>query len=218
MKTNIERGEQGESSGDQSPPTEGAAGRAAVKPSSELSDVVGVAPRREGGVKLGSTAAAEAPRWEYNRWHPRRAWRKGDYKSHGVVVCTPGQQQRQHQHQLQQVGEKADMGLSPSEGKRVCIRASREDAQSPSCAQPAVRIGWESRAIYHDRVHSAAGSIVAEGAGPWISGDDCSSTTTRGKTSAWRQVERHNNRTRYTTAAAAAAAAAGRSWRGQTWV
>ena len=94
MKTNIERGEQGESSGDQSPPTEGAAGRAAVKPSSELSDVVGVAPRREGGVKLGSTAAAEAPRWEYNRGHPHRAQRKGDFKSRGVAVRAPQQQQQ----------------------------------------------------------------------------------------------------------------------------
>ena len=43
MKTSIERRAQGESSGDQSPPTEGAAGRAAVPPSSELSDGEGVA-------------------------------------------------------------------------------------------------------------------------------------------------------------------------------
>ena len=46
MKTSIERGAQGESGGDQSPPTEGAAGRAAVPPSSELSDGEGVAARR----------------------------------------------------------------------------------------------------------------------------------------------------------------------------
>ena len=38
MKTSIERGAQGESGGVQSPPTEGAAGRAAVPPSSDLSD------------------------------------------------------------------------------------------------------------------------------------------------------------------------------------
>ena len=95
----------------------------------------------------------------------------------------------------------------------------REKTQSPRCAQPAVRISWESRAMYHGRVHSAAGSIVAEGAGAWISGADCSSTTTRGKASAWQQVERHNDRTHsMPAAAAAAAAAAGRSWRGQTWV
>ena len=53
MKTSIERGErgaQGESGGDQSPPTEGVARRAAVPPSSELSDGEGVAGRREGGI------------------------------------------------------------------------------------------------------------------------------------------------------------------------
>ena len=50
MKTSIERGAQGESGGDQSPPTEGATGRAAVPPSSGLSDgEEGVAARREGG-------------------------------------------------------------------------------------------------------------------------------------------------------------------------
>ena len=43
MKTSIERGAQGESGGDQSPPTEGAEGRAAVPPSSELFG-------REGGI------------------------------------------------------------------------------------------------------------------------------------------------------------------------
>ena len=51
MKTSIERGAQGESGGDQSPPIEGAPGRAAVPPSSELSDgEEGVAARREGGI------------------------------------------------------------------------------------------------------------------------------------------------------------------------
>ena len=43
MKTIIECGAQGESGGDQSPPTEGAAGRAAVPTSSELFDGEGVA-------------------------------------------------------------------------------------------------------------------------------------------------------------------------------
>ena len=47
MKTSIERGVQGESGGDQSQPTEGAAGRVAVPPSSELSVGEGVAARRE---------------------------------------------------------------------------------------------------------------------------------------------------------------------------
>ena len=52
VKTSIEREAQGESSGEQSPPTAGAAGRAAVPPSSELSDDEGVAARREGGVPV----------------------------------------------------------------------------------------------------------------------------------------------------------------------
>ena len=46
----FERGAQGESGGEQSPPTKGATGRAAVPPSSELSDGEGVAARREGGI------------------------------------------------------------------------------------------------------------------------------------------------------------------------
>ena len=52
MKTSIEREAQGESDGDQSPPTAGAAEKAAVPPSSssELSDGEGVAARREGGI------------------------------------------------------------------------------------------------------------------------------------------------------------------------
>ena len=80
----------------------------------------------------------------------------------------------------------------------------------------------ESCAMYHYRVHFAAASLVAEGAGACIPGADCSSTTTRGEASAWQQVERHINRAHSVSAAAAAAAAAataaGRSWRGQTWV
>ena len=50
MKTNIERGAQGESGGNQSPPTEGAAWGAAVPLSSELSVGEGVAARREGDI------------------------------------------------------------------------------------------------------------------------------------------------------------------------
>ena len=49
MKTSIEHEAQGEPGGDQSPPTAGAAGKAAI-PSSELSDDEGVAARREGGI------------------------------------------------------------------------------------------------------------------------------------------------------------------------
>ena len=50
MKTSIERGAQRKSGGHQSPPTGGATRRAAVPPSSELSDGEGVAARREGGI------------------------------------------------------------------------------------------------------------------------------------------------------------------------
>ena len=51
MKTSIIQGEaQGESGGHQSPPTAGAASRAAVPPPSELSDGEGVTACREGGV------------------------------------------------------------------------------------------------------------------------------------------------------------------------
>ena len=50
MKTSIEHGVQGESGGDQSQPTEGAAGRVAVPPSSEFSVGEGVAARRERGI------------------------------------------------------------------------------------------------------------------------------------------------------------------------
>ena len=50
IKTTIEREAQGASGGDQSPPTAGAAGRAAVPSSSELSDGEGVAARRGGDI------------------------------------------------------------------------------------------------------------------------------------------------------------------------
>ena len=50
IKTRLEGEAQGESGGDQSPSTAGAAGRAAVPPSSELSDGEGAAARREGDI------------------------------------------------------------------------------------------------------------------------------------------------------------------------
>ena len=50
METSIEHGAQGESGEDESPPTEGAEGRADVPPSSELSDGEGAAARREGDI------------------------------------------------------------------------------------------------------------------------------------------------------------------------
>ena len=38
----------------------------------------------------------------------------GDFKSHGVAVCTPRQQQQLQQQQLQQVEEKDDVGANMS--------------------------------------------------------------------------------------------------------
>ena len=63
MKTSTERGAQEESGGDQSPLTEGAAGRAAVPPSSEVSDGEGVAARREGGISAedGKDSSSSSP-------------------------------------------------------------------------------------------------------------------------------------------------------------
>ena len=94
--------------------------------------------------KLGSTAAAEVPRWEYNREHPRRALRKGDFKSHGVAVCTPRQQQRQQQQQLLQVEEKADVGVIGNEGKHVCT--FRDSRTATSRAPPTARVAWWGKA------------------------------------------------------------------------
>ena len=68
---------------------------------------------------MGSTAAAEAPRWEYNRGHPRRAKRKRDFKSHGMAVCTPRQQQQLQQQLKQEVEEKANVNVIGNDGKHV---------------------------------------------------------------------------------------------------
>ena len=64
MKTSIIQGEaQGESGGHQSPPAAGAVWRAAVPPSSELSDGEGVAARREGGIpaEAGKYTSSSSP-------------------------------------------------------------------------------------------------------------------------------------------------------------
>ena len=83
--------------------------------------------------KLGGTAAAEAPRREYNRGHPPRAGQRGDFKSHGVAVCTPRQQQ-QHQQQLQQeFEEKVDVGVIGNEGKHACTFREKPHGRQP-CA------------------------------------------------------------------------------------
>ena len=94
--------------------------------------------------KLGSTAAAEVPRWEYNREHPRRALRKGDFKSHGVAVCTSQQQQRQQQQQLLQVEEEADVGVIRNEGKHVCT--FRDSRTAASRVHPTARVVWWDKA------------------------------------------------------------------------
>ena len=63
MKTSIEHEAQGESGGDQSPPIAGTEGRAAVPPSSELSNGEGVAARKEGGipVEVGKYSSSLSP-------------------------------------------------------------------------------------------------------------------------------------------------------------
>ena len=60
---------------------------------------------------------------------PRRGWRTGDFKSHGVAVCTPQHQQRQQQQQLQQVEEKADVGVIGNEGNVCTFRDKPHDRQ-----------------------------------------------------------------------------------------
>ena len=92
--------------------------------------------------KLGSTAATEAPRWGYNREHRRRASWNGDFKSHGVAVCTPRQQQRQQQ-QLQQV-EKQMWGKPGDEGKHVGIFREKPYGQAVCTLQGGMLGGAKS--------------------------------------------------------------------------
>ena len=63
MKTGREREAQGESGGEQSPPTVGAAGSNAVPPSSHPFDGDGVAPRRENDVspEAGKYGSSQSP-------------------------------------------------------------------------------------------------------------------------------------------------------------
>ena len=71
MKTSIIQGEaQGESGGHQSPPT--AAWRAAVPPSSELSDGGGVVARREGSIpaEAGKYSSSSSPVIAIPSWAP----------------------------------------------------------------------------------------------------------------------------------------------------
>ena len=58
----------------------------------------------------------------------------GDFKSYGVTVRTPRQQQQQLQQQLQQeVEEKADVGVVGNEGKHVCTFRDKSHGRQP-CA------------------------------------------------------------------------------------
>ena len=72
MKTSIERGAQGESGGDQSPPTTDAAGRAAV-PTLDFSDgKEGVPARREGSIpaEAGKCISNYSPAMGVQSWVP----------------------------------------------------------------------------------------------------------------------------------------------------
>ena len=71
MNTSIEREAQGGVNGH--PPLVLQGGR--LYHHRRNSDGEGVGARKEGSIpaEAGSTAAAKAPRWEYNREHPRRA-------------------------------------------------------------------------------------------------------------------------------------------------
>ena len=77
---------------------------------------------------------------------PRRGWRTGDFKSHGVAVCTPQHQQRQQQQQLQQVEEEADMGVIANEGKHVCTFRDKPHGRQPRAPYREGRLVGQSRA------------------------------------------------------------------------
>ena len=63
MKTGLEREVHGKPGEDQSPPPAGAAERVAVPPSLKLSDVEGVAARREGDIpaEAGKYSRSQSP-------------------------------------------------------------------------------------------------------------------------------------------------------------
>ena len=57
----------------------------------------------------------------------------GDFKSHGVAVCTSRQQQQLQQQLQQEAGQKADVGVIGNEGKHVCIFRDKSHGRQP-CA------------------------------------------------------------------------------------
>ena len=80
----------------------------------------------------------------------------GDFKSHGVAVCTPRQQQQIQQQLQQEVEEKADVGVIENEGKHVCT--FRDKSHGRQLCAPYLGFGWWGNATRHNsRVHSAAG-------------------------------------------------------------
>ena len=96
-------------------------------------------------------------------WAPSPCLADGGFKSHGVAVCTPRQQQHQLQQQLQQeVEEKADVSVIGNEGKHVCTCRDKSHGRQP-CV-PYLGFVWWGNATWHNsRVHPAAGKLaVAE--------------------------------------------------------
>ena len=57
----------------------------------------------------------------------------GDFKSHGVAVCTPRQQQQLQQQLQQDVEEKEKVGVIGNEGKHVCKFRDKSHGRHPCC-------------------------------------------------------------------------------------
>ena len=89
----------------------------------------------------------------------------GDFKSHGVTVRTPRQQQQQLQQQLQQeVEEKADVGAIGNEGKHAYTFRDKPHGRQPCSSY--LRFVWWGKATWNNnRVHSAAGKLAVAGNG-----------------------------------------------------
>ena len=165
-KTSIERGAQGEPLGDRSATTEGAAGTAAVSPSSDHSDGEGLAASREGGIPAeAGEYRSSAPRYVYNRERPRRAQRRGIFKSHGVAVCTQRQHQRQQQQQQQQVEKKEDLGVIRNEGGNVCTFRDKTRGRQPCEPYRRCCLVGQSHAAYRSRPVAEKLAVAENGGG-----------------------------------------------------
>ena len=86
----------------------------------------------------------------------------GDFKSHGVAVCTPRQQQQLQDELQQKVEEKADVDVIGNEGNMSAYFAIRHAAANR--VHPTGTAVWWGKATRNDsRVHSAVGKLaVAE--------------------------------------------------------